>query len=176
MANKSKDYGNNSISSIKGADRVRLRPAVIFGSDGIDGCRHSAFEIVSNAVDEAGAGYGNLINVTAYKDLSICVEDFGRGVPLGYNEAEGRYNWELVYCELYAGGKYNVGAEGSSYEFSLGLNGLGAASTQYASEFMQVRSYRDGEMYEMNFRRGCPVGELTAVPLTKKDKKTGTTV
>ncbi len=153
MANKSKDYGNNSISSIKGADRVRLRPAVIFGSDGIDGCRHSVFEIVSNAVDEAGAGYGNLINVTAYKDLSICVEDFGRGVPLGYNEAEGRYNWELVYCELYAGGKYNVGAEGSSYEFSLGLNGLGAASTQYASEFMQVRSYRDGEMYEM--RMSC---------------------
>lgn len=110
MASKSKDYGNNSISSIKGADRVRLRPAVIFGSDGIDGCRHSVFEIVSNAVDEAGAGYGNLINVTAYKDLSICVEDFGRGVPLGYNEAEGRYNWELVYCELYAGGKYNVAA------------------------------------------------------------------
>ena len=176
MASKSKDYGNNSISSIKGADRVRLRPAVIFGSDGIDGCRHSVFEIVSNAVDEAGAGYGNLINVTAYKDLSICVEDFGRGVPLGYNEAEGRYNWELVYCELYAGGKYNVGGEDSSYEFSLGLNGLGAASTQYASEYMQVRSYRDGEMYEMNFKKGCPVGELTATPLTKKDKKTGTTV
>ena len=176
MANKGKDYGNNSISSIKGADRVRLRPAVIFGSDGIDGCRHSVFEIVSNAVDEAGAGYGNVINVTAYKDFSIKVEDFGRGVPLGYNEAEGRYNWELVYCELYAGGKYNVGEKDSSYEFSLGLNGLGAASTQYASEFMQVRSYRDGEMYEMNFRRGCPVGELTATPLTKKDKKTGTTV
>ena len=173
---KVKDYGNESITSIKGADRVRLRPAVIFGSDGIDGCRHAVFEIISNSVDEARAGFGSEIRITAYRDLSICVEDFGRGVPLDYNEKEKRYNWELVYCELYAGGKYQTGAE-ASYEYSLGLNGLGAASTQYASEFMTVQSYRDGQLLEMRFKKGKPCGKLSVTPLPKKDsKRTGTVV
>ena len=125
-------YGNDSISSLKGADRVRLRPGVIFGSDGLEGCEHSFFEILSNSIDEAREGYGNEILVTRYADGSLEVEDFGRGVPMGYNEKEGRFNWELVYCELYAGGKYN-NDEGESYEYSLGLNGLGACATQYAS-------------------------------------------
>jgi DNA gyrase subunit B len=134
---KTTDYDNTSITTLKGADRVRKRPAVIFGSDGIDGCQHSVFEILSNSIDEAREGYGKKITVTRYSDGSIEVEDHGRGIPVDYNENEKRYNWELVFCELYAGGKYNNN-EGESYEFSLGMNGLGLCSTQYSSEYMDV--------------------------------------
>ena len=138
---KAEDYGDQSITSLKGADRVRKRPSVIFGSDGLDGCEHSFFEILANAADEARAGYGDRIVVTAFRDHSIEVEDYGRGVPLGYNEKEGRWNWELVFCELYAGGKYDTNSADAAYKFSLGLNGLGACATQYCSEYMTVATY-----------------------------------
>jgi DNA gyrase subunit B len=130
-------YDNVSISSLKGAERVRLRPGVSFGSDGLEGCQHAVFEILSNSIDEAREGYGKEILVTKYTDGSIQVEDQGRGIPVDFNEREGRFNWELVFCELYAGGKYK-NAEDGSYEFSLGLNGLGLCATQYASEYMDV--------------------------------------
>ena len=128
---REKTYDNQSISALKGADRVRLRPGVIFGSDGIEGCQHSVFEILANSIDEFKEGYGHTIKVTLHADHSITIEDFGRGIPVDYNEAEARYNWELVFCELYAGGKYNNN-EGDNYEFSLGLNGLGSCATQYS--------------------------------------------
>ena len=131
MANK-KEYTNEDIVSLKGEDRVRKRPAVIFGSDGLEGCKHSVFEILSNSIDEARDGHGDKIIVTKYNDDSIEVEDFGRGCPVDYNQREKKYNWELVYCELYAGGKYNNNS-GDNYEYSLGLNGLGACATQYSS-------------------------------------------
>ena len=158
-----KDYGNESISMLKGADRVRLRPAVIFGSDNLEGCIHSFFEILSNSIDEAREGYGDKIVVTRYPDGTIEVEDFGRGIPLDYNAKEGRYNWELVYCELYAGGKYNNNSSGD-YEFSLGLNGLGACATQYSSEFFDVTVFRDKTKYSMSFRKGSPVTDLQSEP------------
>lgn len=173
---KINDYGNQSISALKGADRVRKRPAVIFGSDGLEGCQHSVFEILSNAVDEAREGFGNEITITAYKDKSIEINDHGRGVPLGFNEKEGRYNWELIYCELYAGGKYNNNARASAYEYSLGLNGLGACATQYSSEYMTVKSYDGTTEWSMNFERGNPVGELTERPLERKEKRTGSLI
>ena len=177
MAKKIPVYDDSSITMLKGADRVRKRPAVIFGSDGLEGCEHSVFEILSNSVDEAKEGYGTRINVTAYRDGSICIEDFGRGVPLDFNEKEGKYNWELVYCELYAGGKYsNNSGEDANYKYSLGLNGLGAASTQYSSEYMKVQSYRKNEMLEMNFKKGNPDGELIRTSLPKKTQRTGTVV
>jgi len=167
-------YGDQSIVSLKGADRVRKRPAVIFGSDGLEGCEHSAFEIISNSVDEAREGYGDTIRITVFRDHSIEVEDFGRGVPLDWNEKEGRYNWELVYCELYAGGKYNNNSDASSYKYSLGLNGLGACATQYSSEYMSVRSYKDGKVFSIDFKKGEPVGELTVSELSKRERRTGT--
>ena len=168
-------YGNQSISSLKGADRVRKRPAVIFGSDGLEGCEHSIFEILSNSVDEAREGFGHEIIVTAYADHSFEVEDFGRGVPLDYNEAEGRYNWELVYCELYAGGKYDNNAAGAAYEYSLGLNGLGACATQYSSEYMHVTSYNHGKVYHIEFAKGDPATELSIREPSKKESgRTGT--
>ncbi|MBE6563706.1 MAG: DNA topoisomerase [Ruminococcaceae bacterium] len=174
MAKKTTEYGNQSISSLKGADRVRKRPAVIFGSDGLEGCEHSVFEILSNSVDEAREGYGKIIRITAYNDHSIEIEDDGRGVPLGYNEKEGRYNWELVYCELYAGGKYDNNDKNASYGYSLGLNGLGACATQYSSEYMDVYSFDGENVHEIHFRKGEPKGKLTTSPLEKGGKKHGT--
>ncbi len=165
---KKKTYGNESIQSLKGADRVRLRPAVIFGSDGIDGCQHSIFEILSNSIDEARQGFGREISITRFLDHSVQVEDHGRGIPVDYNPKEERYNWELVFCELYAGGKYNNDS-GESYEYSLGLNGLGLCSTQYASEYMDVDIRRDGFRYTLHFEHGENVGGLRKEPYAKKD-------
>ena len=172
MTAKAKQYGNESITALKGADRVRKRPGVIFGSDGLEGCEHSVFEILSNSIDEARAGFGDKIVVTKYRDNSIEVEDFGRGIPVDYNTREKKYNWELVFCELYAGGKYGQG--GDNYEYSLGLNGLGLCATQYASEYMDVEIYQGGFRYEMHFQKGEPVGELQKEPTTRK--KTGTRI
>ncbi|MBR4868410.1 MAG: DNA topoisomerase [Clostridia bacterium] len=155
---KKQEYGNESISQLKGADRVRKRPAVIFGSDGIEGCQHSIFEIISNSIDEAREGYGKKIIVTRYTDGSVEVEDFGRGIPVDYNKREERYNWELVFCEMYAGGKYGNN-DGGNYEFSLGLNGLGLCATQYASEYMEAEVKKDGTRYTLRFEKGeCVTG------------------
>ncbi len=170
------EYNDQSITKLKGADRVRLRPAVIFGSDGLEGCQHAVFEILANSVDEARAGFGHEITLTAYRDHSIRVEDCGRGIPLGYNEKEGCYNWELIFCELYAGGKYNNNSDNSSYDYALGLNGLGACATQYASEFMEVASYKDGKVSEISFAHGEPKSELTERPMMRGDRKSGTTI
>lgn len=170
---KQNEYDNSSITTLKGADRVRKRPAVIFGSDGIDGCQHSVFEILSNSIDEAREGYGKKISVTRFSDGSIEVEDHGRGIPVDYNEKEQRYNWELVFCEMYAGGKYNNN-EGESYEFSLGMNGLGLCSTQYSSEYMDVDIRRDGYRYTLHFEKGENIGGLKKEPYSKKD--TGTKI
>ena len=130
---KKKTYDNDSISSLKGADRVRKRPGVIFGSDGLEGCEHAMFEILSNAIDEARAGYGRLITVTRFADRLH--SGGGSGPWLSRwtgTRRRGSYNWELVFCELYAGGKYD-NEDGDNYEYSLGLNGLGSCATQYAS-------------------------------------------
>ena len=162
-----KAYGNESISSLKGADRVRLRPAVIFGSDGLEGCEHAVFEILSNAIDEAREGYGRQILVTRYEDHSIEVEDFGRGCPVDWNEKEGKYNWELVFCELYAGGKYQNNT-GGDYEFSLGLNGLGSCATQYSSEYFDAIIRRDGFKYTLHFEKGELVGKMKKEPTDRK--------
>ena len=174
--NKQNEYNDSSITSLKGADRVRKRPAVIFGSDGLEGCEHSFFEILSNSVDEGREGYGKQIKVTVWRDHSLEVDDRGRGVPLGWNEKEQAYNWYLVYCEMYAGGKYNNNDEGASYEYSLGLNGLGACSTQYASEYMDVKSYDGKYVREISFKKGEPVTELVERELEKKGKRTGTVI
>ena len=175
MAEKKPSYGNESISALKGADRVRKRPGVIFGSDGLEGCEHAVFEILSNSIDEAREGHGKKITVTRFLDHSVEVEDTGRGCPVDWNEKEKRYNWELVFCELYAGGKY-ANNQGENYEYSLGLNGLGSCATQYSSAWMDVTVWRDGYEYQLHFEKGQVKGkkgeELQKTPLTKK--RTGT--
>ena len=170
MPKSAKQYGNESISALKGADRVRKRPGVIFGSDGLEGCEHAVFEILSNAIDEAREGHGSLITVTRYEDKSIEVEDFGRGCPVDWNEKEQKYNWELVFCELYAGGKYNTN-DGDNYEYSLGLNGLGSCATQYASEYFDAVIHRDGLEYTLHFEKGENIGGLQKAP--HSGEKTG---
>lgn len=169
---KKKEYGNDSIKSLKGADRVRKRPAVIFGSDGLDGCQHAIFEIMSNSIDEAREGYGSKIVVTRFLDGSIEVQDFGRGIPVDYNKNEDRYNWELLFCEMYAGGKYD--ADGENYEFSLGLNGLGLCATQYASEYMDAEVHTGGYRYTLHFEKGENIGGLKKEKYDKRD--TGTRI
>ncbi len=166
-------YGNESISSLKGADRVRKRPGVIFGSDGLEGCQHAVFEILSNSIDEAREGHGKVIEVTRFMDKSIEVKDMGRGIPMEYNPKEERYNWELVFCEMYAGGKYNNNA-GQNYEYSLGLNGLGSCATQYASEYMEVTVQRDGYRYQLFFEKGENQGGLYKEQV--RYRHTGTTI
>lgn len=169
---KKQEYGNESIKSLKGADRVRKRPAVIFGSDSLEGCEHSVFEIMSNSIDEAREGYGNKICVTRFLDGSVEVQDFGRGIPVDYNKNEDKYNWELLFCEMYAGGKYDNG--GDNYEFSLGLNGLGLCATQYASEYMEAEIHTDGYKYTLHFEKGENIGGLKKEKYDKKD--TGTRI
>ena len=169
---KKQEYGNESIKSLKGADRVRKRPAVIFGSDGLEGCEHSVFEIMSNSIDEAREGYCNKICVTRFLDGSVEVQDFGRGIPVDYNKNEDKYNWELLFCEMYAGGKYDNG--GDNYEFSLGLNGLGLCATQYASEYMDAEIHTDGYKYTLHFEKGENIGGLKKEKYDKKD--TGTRI
>ena len=168
-------YNDDSITSLKGADRVRKRPGVIFGSDGLEGCEHAVFEILSNSIDEAREGHGNLITVTRFLDKSVQVEDMGRGCPVDWNEKEGRYNWELVFCELYAGGKYD-NENSENYEFSLGLNGLGSCATQYASQYMDVTVWRGGKEYTLHFEKGENIGGLQVKELTTNKKKTGTRI
>ena len=169
MAKKVQKYDNSSISMLKGEERVRKRPAVIFGSDDLEGCKHAVFEILSNAIDEAREGHGDTVIVTRYEDHSVEVEDFGRGCPVDFNEKEQRYNWELVFCEMYAGGKY--GENGENYEYSLGLNGLGSCATQYASRFFDATVRRDGYKYTLHFERGRNIGGLKKEPADRK--KTG---
>lgn len=175
-AKKTEKYNDQSIVMLKGADRVRLRPSVIFGSDGLEGCEHAFFEILSNSVDEAREGYGSEIKVTVFEDHSIEIDDHGRGIPLDFNEKEGRYNWDLIFCEPYAGGKMNNNAESASYEYSLGLNGLGAFATQCASKYMEVDSFDGKYVRFMSFRLGSPVGELGVRELSKGERRTGTVI
>ncbi len=175
MAEKKKTYDQESIKALKGADRVRLRPAVIFGSDGIEGCEHAVFEIISNSIDEAREGYGNKIIVCRNLDGSFSVEDFGRGIPVEYNNAEKEYNWKLVFCELYAGGKYNQ-TEGENYNFALGLNGLGTCATQYASRWMKARIRRDGFEYELSFERGNNKAKAPGFTKTECNKHSGSLI
>ena len=172
MKKQDSNYNNESITSLKGAERVRLRPGVIFGSDGLDGCEHAFFEILSNSIDEAREGYGNKICVTRFLDGSVEVQDFGRGIPVDYNKNEDKYNWELLFCEMYAGGKYDNG--GDNYEFSLGLNGLGLCATQYASEYMEAEIHTDGYKYTLHFEKGENIGGLKKEKYDKKD--TGTRI
>ena len=174
MAKKQEKNDNETISLLKGADRVRKRPAVIFGSDGIEGCRQAVFEILTNSIDEAREGYGKKITVTKFLDGSIEVADMGRGIPVDFNNKENRYNWELVFCEMYAGGKYDNNT-GGLYEYSLGTNGLGLCATQYASEYMTADIVRDGYAYHLDFEKGENVGGLKKEPAPKK-RHTGSTI
>ena len=173
-----KSYDDNSLVSLKGPDQVRKRPAVIFGSDGVEGCRHSVFEILSNSIDEAREGYGNKITITRYADYSIEVTDHARGIPIDYNKNEEKYNWELAFCTLYAGGKYDNNS-GDNYTFALGLNGLGLCATQFSSEYMEVEADNGTWHYSLRFEKGFNVTvekDERGFIKTKSKGETGTSI
>ena len=128
---------------------------------------------MSNSIDEAREGYGKKIIITRYNDGSVEVQDFGRGIPVDYNKNEEKFNWELLFCELYAGGKYDNGKD--NYEFSLGLNGLGLCATQYASEYMDAEVKTGGFKYTLHFEHGENIGGLTKEPYGKRGD-TGTKI
>lgn len=167
----SKEYNDDSIDLLIGAERIRTRPASMLGSSGLDGARHGFTEIYGNALDEHSAGYGDRLDVHYYADGSVSLRDYGRGVPLGWSSKWNTWNWHNIYNELYGGGKYNtnqdklalvkdwanLNVKDFDYLFSVGLNGLGAASTQYTSEFFVVKSYRDGKCTSRSFERGIPL-------------------
>lgn len=168
---RKQQYNDDSIKALKGAVRIRKRPASMLGSSGLAGARHGFTEIYGNALDEASSGYGDKLEVCYYKDGGLSVRDFGRGVPIGWNEKQAHWNWHLVFNELYGGSKYDNGQDylrsitdwGNfdeqqvNYLYSVGLNGLGAASTQYTSEYFDVYSYREGKCTEMHFKKGIPI-------------------
>ncbi len=169
MSSLNDSYSNESITSLKPVEAIRFRPGVMLGSADINGCIHAAFEILSNSVDEARAGFGDTINFTIHEDNSITVEDFGRGIPLDWNKNEERYNFELLYTEFYSGGKYFD----NNYSYSLGLNGLGAMACQCSSEWFDVESRRDKKIYKMHFEKGLPASELI-IEKMKRHQRTGT--
>jgi DNA gyrase subunit B len=179
MAKKNivKEYGDDSIESLQGAERVRKKPEVYLGTNGLEGCQHAFFEILANSMDESREGYGNVITITVWKDHTLQVEDDGRGVPMGWNERQKRFNWDLIFCELYASGKYQNNSGSSAYQYSLGTNGLGACATQCSSEFMNVCSYSGGKISEMHFQKGNPIGELAVKDIPRNSsKKHGTII
>ena len=175
-------YGNESIETIDTErDQVRQKPTIYFGTNDVKGCAHGTFELVTNSLDEIREGHGNFIKVVVDDNNVITVIDNARGVPMGYNTAKETFNWYLVYCKLFASGKYNA----SNYGASAGLNGVGASITQFASTFMKVVSSRKelviengkeklvGKRYTMNFKDGHPDGELI---VEDYDGPTGTAV
>ncbi len=171
------EYNDNSIMQLSDLQAVREHPNVYLGTSGIEGCQQAVFEILSNSVDEAREGYGDKITVTLFKDGSVEVDDRGRGVPLGYNERLGKYNWELVFCKLNAGGKYNKNSGNGAYEFSLGTHGIGACATQFTSEFMTVKSYRNGICSEISFKKGVVDSAYTEREITdRKEMRSGTVI
>ena len=175
MVNKNvENYDINSLDGLEGAEAIRKRPASMLGRGGLDGAKHTFIEIIGNALDEVSSGYCNKIVVKFdRKDGSIVVRDYGRGVPMTWSEKKQTYGWDLVYNRLYSGGKLenpktrligftdweNFSFKNYSYLASVGLNGVGAACSQFTAEFFRVISYRDGKEYEMYFEGGYPAWE-----------------
>lgn len=165
------NYGNNSIRSWSDLQAIRNRPANTLGSDDITGAKHVLLELTGNSLDEAKGGFGDTVVITKYKDLSLSVEDKGRGVPMQFNDVENEWNYYLVFGRLHSGGKYEK-EDGDAYADAVGLSGLGAAAAQLSSEYFYVRSRRDGYCYEIETKDGEFVNELKE---TKEDyDSTGT--
>ncbi|QZN89198.1 DNA topoisomerase IV subunit B [Vagococcus lutrae] len=164
------EYNDASIQVLEGLDAVRKRPGMYIGSNDTRGLHHLVYEIVDNSVDEALAGYGNQIDVTIYKDGSIGVKDYGRGMPIGMHQS-GVPTVQVIFTILHAGGKFGQGG----YKTSGGLHGVGASVVNALSEWLDVTIVRDGVVYEQRFKNGGkPDGTLKKMGKTKE--KNGTTI
>jgi topoisomerase-4 subunit B len=160
-------YTEESIQVLEGLDAVRKRPAMYIGTTDLKGLHHLAYEIIDNAVDEALAGYGTEISVHLYKDGSISIQDNGRGIPTGMHET-GKSTIELIFTVLHAGGKFGQGG----YKASGGLHGVGASVVNALSEWLEVTTYRNGDIYTQRFQHGGK--EVLPLEKTGNTRKTGT--
>ena len=168
---KSNDYTADQIQILEGLEAVRKRPGMYIGSTSSKGLHHLVYEIVDNAVDEALAGYCTEIFVQINEDNSITVIDNGRGIPVGINTKSGLTGVEVVFTILHAGGKFG----GGGYKVSGGLHGVGASVVNALSEWLEVKVFQDGKVYEQRYERGKVMFPLKVVDECPADK-TGTEV
>ncbi len=165
-------YTDSDIQVLEGLEAVRKRPGMYIGSTGEKGLHHLVWEIVDNAVDESLAGYCDDIEVIIEKGNIISVKDDGRGMPTGVNEKTGLSTIETIFTVLHAGGKFG----GDGYKVSGGLHGVGASVVNALSTWLEVRVYRDGNVYYQRFENGGkPAGKLEIVDHCDPER-TGTTV
>ena len=164
-------YTEDNIQVLEGLEAVRKRPGMYIGTTSSRGLHHLVYEIVDNSVDEALAGYCNLITVTITKENEIIVTDNGRGIPTGIHPKTGISTLETVYTVLHAGGKFG---EGGGYKVSGGLHGVGASVVNALSKYLEVTVYKDGKITFVRFENG---GKTTVKPtILGETTETGTHV
>src|SRR5690242_6057116 len=162
-------YTAKDITVLEGLEPVRLRPGMYIGSTGARGLHHLIYEVVDNAVDEALAGFNELVDVTIHPDDSVTVRDAGRGIPVDLVEDQNLSAMTVVLTKLHAGGKFG----GEGYKVSGGLHGVGVSVVNALSEWLVAEVERDGKVFRQEFARGEPAGEMTVVGI---GKETGTTI